>query len=161
LGGEHHPGIRECRGGIPSSISTHRRLQPARFTRADPSSRTTSPREAASTMKLSAGDKPFALQNIRILDFSRFLASAGGTRFLGALGRDPRWKEGGAFEGISRRQRDPNPLQKMTKLGDAEQKSVEEDPAFLQDLVAAMPCANRAQSGSERVHGSCSICSWF
>jgi hypothetical protein len=44
-------------------------------------------------------------------------------------------------------------LQKMTKLSTAEQKSVEEDVAFLQDLVAAMPCANRAQSGSERVHG--------
>lgn len=32
--------------------------------------------------------RPFALQNIRILDFSWFLASAGGTRFLAALGAE-------------------------------------------------------------------------
>ena len=31
--------------------------------------------------------KPFALDGVRILDFSWFLASAGGTRFLAALGR--------------------------------------------------------------------------
>ncbi|WP_432828646.1 CaiB/BaiF CoA transferase family protein [Dactylosporangium sp. CA-092794] len=35
----------------------------------------------------SAGrDKPFALDDVRILDFSWFLASAGGTRFLSAFG---------------------------------------------------------------------------
>ncbi len=44
-----------------------------------------SPR-AADAARLSARGKPFALQNIRILDFSWFLASAGGTRFLAALG---------------------------------------------------------------------------
>jgi len=37
---------------------------------------------------LSTRGKPFALQNIRILDFSWFLASAGGTRFLTALGAE-------------------------------------------------------------------------
>ncbi|HVY99783.1 MAG TPA: CoA transferase [Dongiaceae bacterium] len=40
--------------------------------------------------------KPFALQGIRILDFSWFLASAGGTRFLAALGAESikvEWKE--------------------------------------------------------------------
>lgn len=33
-------------------------------------------------------DTPWALENVRILDFSWFLASAGGTRFLSALGAD-------------------------------------------------------------------------
>ncbi|MSO76361.1 MAG: CoA transferase [Alphaproteobacteria bacterium] len=45
---------------------------------------------------LSARGKPFALQNIRILDFSWFLASAGGTRFVAALGAESfkvEWKE--------------------------------------------------------------------
>jgi crotonobetainyl-CoA:carnitine CoA-transferase CaiB-like acyl-CoA transferase len=54
------------------------------------------PRSATDTPKLSAHQKPFALQNIRILDFSWFLASAGGTRFLAALGAESlkvEWKE--------------------------------------------------------------------
>jgi crotonobetainyl-CoA:carnitine CoA-transferase CaiB-like acyl-CoA transferase len=38
--------------------------------------------------KLSARGRPFALQGIRILDFSWFLASAGGTRFVAALGAE-------------------------------------------------------------------------
>ena len=38
--------------------------------------------------KLSPHGKPFPLQGIRILDFSWFLASAGGTRFLAALGAE-------------------------------------------------------------------------
>ena len=45
---------------------------------------------------LSVHGRPFALQNIRILDFSWFLASAGGTRFLAALGAESlkvEWKE--------------------------------------------------------------------
>jgi len=37
---------------------------------------------------LSKRGKPFALQKIRILDFSWFLASAGGTRFMAALGAE-------------------------------------------------------------------------
>ena len=36
----------------------------------------------------SVRGRPFALQNIRILDFSWFLASAGGTRFLASLGAE-------------------------------------------------------------------------
>jgi len=44
-------------------------------------------------------------------------------------------------------------LQKITKLSAVEQESLEEDEAFLQELMAATSCANRAQSGSERVHG--------
>ena len=46
--------------------------------------------------KRSTHGRPFALQNIRILDFSWFLASAGGTRFLAALGAEcikVEWKE--------------------------------------------------------------------
>ncbi len=42
---------------------------------------------AAST-KLSRRGKPFALDGIRVFDFSWFLASAGGTRFLNALGAE-------------------------------------------------------------------------
>lgn len=38
--------------------------------------------------RLSKRGRPFALQNIRIFDFSWFLASAGGTRFLAALGAE-------------------------------------------------------------------------
>jgi crotonobetainyl-CoA:carnitine CoA-transferase CaiB-like acyl-CoA transferase len=37
---------------------------------------------------LSMRGKPFPLQGVRILDFSWFLASAGGTRFLAALGAE-------------------------------------------------------------------------
>jgi crotonobetainyl-CoA:carnitine CoA-transferase CaiB-like acyl-CoA transferase len=46
--------------------------------------------------RLSARGMPFALQNVRILDFSWFLASAGGTRILAALGAESlkvEWKE--------------------------------------------------------------------
>ncbi|MCC7271367.1 MAG: CoA transferase [Alphaproteobacteria bacterium] len=45
---------------------------------------------------LSQRGKPFPLQNVRIFDFSWFLASAGGTRILSALGADVmkvEWKE--------------------------------------------------------------------
>jgi crotonobetainyl-CoA:carnitine CoA-transferase CaiB-like acyl-CoA transferase len=45
---------------------------------------------------LSARGKPFPLQGVRILDFSWFLASAGGTRFLAALGAESlkvEWKD--------------------------------------------------------------------
>jgi crotonobetainyl-CoA:carnitine CoA-transferase CaiB-like acyl-CoA transferase len=45
---------------------------------------------------LSARGKPFPLQGIRILDFSWFLASAGGTRFAAALGAESlkvEWKD--------------------------------------------------------------------
>jgi len=38
--------------------------------------------------ELRTADTPWALGGVRILDFSWFLASAGGTRFLGALGAD-------------------------------------------------------------------------
>jgi crotonobetainyl-CoA:carnitine CoA-transferase CaiB-like acyl-CoA transferase len=37
---------------------------------------------------LSARGKPFALRGVRILDFAWFLASAGGTRFLAAMGAE-------------------------------------------------------------------------
>jgi crotonobetainyl-CoA:carnitine CoA-transferase CaiB-like acyl-CoA transferase len=46
--------------------------------------------------KLSPHGRPFPLQGIRILDFSWFLASAGGTRILAALGAESlkvEWKE--------------------------------------------------------------------
>ncbi|HEY5272401.1 MAG TPA: CoA transferase, partial [Acidimicrobiales bacterium] len=46
------------------------------------------PRIAPSAHKLSARGKPFALDGIRVFDFSWFLASAGGTRFLGAMGAE-------------------------------------------------------------------------
>jgi crotonobetainyl-CoA:carnitine CoA-transferase CaiB-like acyl-CoA transferase len=37
---------------------------------------------------LSRHGKPFPLHGIRILDFTWFLASAGGTRFLAAFGAE-------------------------------------------------------------------------
>ncbi|BBK37560.1 hypothetical protein STAQ_26380 [Allostella sp. ATCC 35155] len=43
---------------------------------------------AAEPPRLSARGKPFPLQGIRIFDFSWFLASAGGTRYLAALGAE-------------------------------------------------------------------------
>jgi len=45
---------------------------------------------------MSSRGRPFALQNVRILDFSWFVASAGGTRFAAALGAESikvEWKE--------------------------------------------------------------------
>ena len=42
----------------------------------------------ASAARLSRWGKPFALEGVRILDFTWFLASAGGTRFLAALGAE-------------------------------------------------------------------------
>jgi crotonobetainyl-CoA:carnitine CoA-transferase CaiB-like acyl-CoA transferase len=56
------------------------------------------PREqaAAPAVTLSPHGKPFPLQGVRIFDFSWFLASAGGTRFLNALGAESlkvEWKE--------------------------------------------------------------------
>ncbi len=45
-------------------------------------------RVAPMSPALSARGKPFALQGIRILDFSWFLASAGGTRLLAGLGAE-------------------------------------------------------------------------
>ncbi|MDF3212191.1 MULTISPECIES: CaiB/BaiF CoA transferase family protein [Mesorhizobium] len=62
-------------------------------------SRQASPKVAAeATLKpaLSARNRPFPLQNVRIFDFSWFLASAGGTRFAAALGAEcikVEWKE--------------------------------------------------------------------
>ena len=51
----------------------------------------------AETPKLSAlHDKPFPLQGVKILDFAWFLASAGGTRFLAAMGAESfkvEWKD--------------------------------------------------------------------
>jgi len=54
------------------------------------------PRARLERPLLSAHGKPFPLQGIRILDFSWFLASAGGTRFLAAMGAESlkvEWKE--------------------------------------------------------------------
>lgn len=55
------------------------------------------PRDPSSTgTTLSPSGKPFPLQRVRIFDFSWFLASAGGTRFLNALGAESikvEWKE--------------------------------------------------------------------
>ena len=50
----------------------------------------------AAAPRLSPHGKPFPLQGVRILDFAWFLASAGGTRFVSALGAESlkvEWKE--------------------------------------------------------------------
>ena len=46
------------------------------------------PKAAAAEPKRSARGKPFALQGVRICDFTWFLASAGATRFLAAFGAE-------------------------------------------------------------------------
>ena len=54
------------------------------------------PRPAAAAPRLSARGRPFALQGVRVLDFSWFLASAGGTRMVTALGAEcikVEWKD--------------------------------------------------------------------
>jgi crotonobetainyl-CoA:carnitine CoA-transferase CaiB-like acyl-CoA transferase len=42
----------------------------------------------AAPRQRSSGDKPVALEGVRVLDFTWFLASAGGTRFLSAFGAE-------------------------------------------------------------------------
>src|SRR5579875_1821404 len=44
------------------------------------------PRQVAKPLLSALHNKPFPLQGVRILDFAWFLASAGGTRFLAAMG---------------------------------------------------------------------------
>jgi crotonobetainyl-CoA:carnitine CoA-transferase CaiB-like acyl-CoA transferase len=61
-----------------------------------PAARTRKTPGAVTAPRLSARGRPFALQNIRILDFSWFLASAGGTRLVAALGAESlkvEWKD--------------------------------------------------------------------
>jgi crotonobetainyl-CoA:carnitine CoA-transferase CaiB-like acyl-CoA transferase len=54
------------------------------------------PRRVENPRHSALHDKPFPLQGIRIFDFAWFLASAGGTRFLSALGAESfkvEWKD--------------------------------------------------------------------
>ncbi len=54
------------------------------------------PRRVDNPLKSALHNKPFPLQGIRIFDFAWFLASAGGTRFLSALGAESfkvEWKD--------------------------------------------------------------------
>lgn len=55
---------------------------------APPPTAATTATAAAAPKRLSRRGKPFALDGIRVFDFSWFLASAGGTRFLSALGAE-------------------------------------------------------------------------
>jgi len=55
-----------------------------------------SPRKVENPRLSALHDKPFPLQGIRIFDFAWFLASAGGTRFLAAMGAESfkvEWKD--------------------------------------------------------------------
>ena len=54
------------------------------------------PRGVANPVRSALHDKPFPLQGVKILDFAWFLASAGGTRFLAAMGAESykvEWKD--------------------------------------------------------------------
>src|SRR5262249_15342259 len=54
------------------------------------------PRKVENPPLSALHDKPFPLQGIKILDFAWFLASAGGTRFLAAMGAESfkvEWKD--------------------------------------------------------------------
>ena len=56
----------------------------------------TQPRQVENPRLSALHNKPFPLQGIKILDFSWFLASAGGTRFLAAMGAESfkvEWKD--------------------------------------------------------------------
>jgi crotonobetainyl-CoA:carnitine CoA-transferase CaiB-like acyl-CoA transferase len=55
---------------------------------ARPQAKAQARRPFAGEPRLSARGRPFALQGVRILDFSWFLASAGGTRMVTALGAE-------------------------------------------------------------------------
>ena len=57
------------------------------------------PRRVENPRRSALHDKPFPLQGIRIFDFAWFLASAGGTRFLAAMGAE---SYQGRVEGQSR-----------------------------------------------------------
>jgi crotonobetainyl-CoA:carnitine CoA-transferase CaiB-like acyl-CoA transferase len=54
------------------------------------------PKGDAGAVRSALHDKPFPLQGVKILDFAWFLASAGGTRFLAAMGAESykvEWKD--------------------------------------------------------------------
>jgi crotonobetainyl-CoA:carnitine CoA-transferase CaiB-like acyl-CoA transferase len=54
------------------------------------------PRQVENPRRSALHDKPFPLQGIKIFDFAWFLASAGGTRFLAAMGAESykvEWKD--------------------------------------------------------------------
>lgn len=54
------------------------------------------PKGDANAVRSALHDKPFPLQGVKILDFAWFLASAGGTRFLAAMGAESykvEWKD--------------------------------------------------------------------
>ncbi len=54
------------------------------------------PRRVENSRRSALHDKPFPLQGIKIFDFAWFLASAGGTRFLAAMGAESykvEWKD--------------------------------------------------------------------
>ena len=80
------------RGARAPRLGEHTGVARSRATRAP----IEAPRAAVSPLAISARGRPFPLQNVRILDFSWFLASAGGTRFAAALGAEcikVEWKE--------------------------------------------------------------------
>ncbi len=67
-------------------VGEHTTVVPAEWKRSAPA--VIRSRYETPTPRLSARGLPFALQGVRILDFSWFLASAGGTRFAAALGAE-------------------------------------------------------------------------
>ena len=80
-------GARRCSARTPRRCWARRRA--ARACRHEP-------RGVANPRLSALHDKPFPLQGIKILDFAWFLASAGGTRFLAAMGAESfkvEWKD--------------------------------------------------------------------
>jgi crotonobetainyl-CoA:carnitine CoA-transferase CaiB-like acyl-CoA transferase len=77
-GGRRAPRLGEDTVSVTASIPPQRTSVPPAVKR----------RPAHRPDVLSALDKPFPLQGVRILDFTWFLASAGSTRFLASLGAD-------------------------------------------------------------------------
>ena len=91
--GRRAPTLGEDTSRLRESLAS----QPTGISRPFSSARKAEPHGArAIEPTLSARGKPFALQGIRILDFSWFLASAGGTRIAAAMGAEcfkVEWKE--------------------------------------------------------------------
>jgi len=94
--GEHQLKLAEWLGRDASSAATGSTVASRAARPAEPRVSPALKRPVQGEPQCSARGLPFALQGVRILDFSWFLASAGGTRILASLGAESlkvEWKE--------------------------------------------------------------------
>ena len=92
-------------------------LDPSKPLRSSPQTKARRAEPAVSkplaALALSAHGRPFPLQNVRTLDFSWFLASAGGARFAAALGAE---SKNSGERGVSLNIRHPKGLEIARRL---------------------------------------------